>query len=280
MAWDADGCQVGCYRQSQLSQPTHGITPPHAYAEMPILDRQDLNCENPYRQYSGGAYVGTWIFVLFPEKRDIDGIHWNHYGYASVDKQWSYVSNDTTNGEDGTWTNLNYDGRWRDFMAGSFRNNINPFSLTDQLGFRCYSYPGSSDGFVLSLHLYGTISTGETPDRLLFLDTAASDAEFVKPIDQGDIHRGQTIIRTFKLKNNSSTKSINTVQVTGDDLYAAAGDWYTFSLDGVSYQGTLNTIGNIAAGGTQLIYAKMEVVDTDIPFPAVARIKANHATVT
>ena len=135
------------------------------------------------------------------------------------------------------------------------------------------------DAAFATMHFYGVISPGETPDRILFLDTENADAEFTKVLDFGDIPRGQTTTRTFKIKNNSSSKTINTIQVTAEDLYLNAGNWYTFGDDGISYQATF-AVGNLGPGSTKLLYLKQIIPGAETLGLHTGRIKASHASVT
>jgi len=225
------------------------------------------------------------VWFLWPEKREIDGFYvfkddppngrdnptWNHY-----------YSNDTTAGLDGTWASGG-SSQARDTGAElipDYRNKITSSAVTGATGTKLVGVEWIPNSYIAAMHIYGTISPGETPDRMLYLDTENSDAEFSKVLDYGDVPRGQTQQRTIKIKNNSATKTINTLQLTAEDLYLNAGQWYTFSLDDVAYQATLNTIGNMGPGATQLIYVKQSVPDAEQIGPQVGRLRLTHASLT
>ena len=97
-------------------------------------------------------------------------------------------------------------------------------------------------------------------------------------LDFGDIARGQTGIRQVRIRNNSSTYSMDSVTVTAEDLFLNAGDWFTLSLTGSPYSYTSSVvIGNMAPGGTQLVYMKYAVPAGETLSVQAARLKASHA---
>lgn len=261
--------------------------PLEPYVAVGLTDKQELNDENinytAYDVYRLNSAQSTFAFI-FPEKREFDGAYINASATNSTCYQTGLTSGDSTNGYDGTWADQSLTAHTRGSLpADEWRTDIDSKAVSNVKAIRIVQY-----GTYLSwqhiyigvIHLYGTISPGETPDRILFLDTANSDAEFSKVLDYAEVPRGQTQTRTIKLKNNSSTKTINTVQLIADDLYLNAGDWYTFSLDDVSYQATLNTIGNLGPGATKLVYVKQSVPDAETLGLQTARLKASHASLT
>jgi len=234
---------------------------------------------------SGGSTQGegvTMVGLLFPEAREFDGAWWNTWenGGGTVTRLSSSI--DTTNGVDGTWVDRAisslHDGT-PSFAV--WRTGITSAAVSNVTGLRFYaqqSTPYRSEW--RKAHAYGTFSPGTTPDRILFLDTENSDAVFSKVLDYAEVPRGQTQVRTIKLKNNSATKTINTIQLTATALYLNAASWYTFSLDDVAYQATLNTIGNLGPGDTKLIYVKQSVPDAEQLVPQTARLRVAHASLT
>jgi hypothetical protein len=282
MAYDADGSVVLYNSTNAAPYPDSDGKPHRALIISSALAMLQLNDEDlttsPYHWASNGASVV--IIVLFPEARDIDGLYWNISEWSTTHS--AYASANTTNGVDGTWVNTNVAPHIVNSpLSFDHRNRIVSTTLSGYKAVRVYTRVGTASTIsVRSLHIYGKIAAGETPDRLLFLDTSNSDAEFTKVLDFGDRERGEEVIRTFKLKNNSSTKTITAVQVTAEDLFLEAGDWYTFSEDGVAYQATLNTIGDILPGATQLVYAKRVIADAATIGPQTGRFKASHTAVT
>jgi hypothetical protein len=274
-AYDVDGSVVLFTTGITLED-----TPNTPYNLLSLSDKEKINSENPTDGIASGAvyYHGAHCCFLFPEKREIDGIYAQKL--TSEPEHFVNYSQDSTNGFDGTWIDTSVS------MSNAstfdlYRTNITSLALSNIVALTFYDGKInviSNCGF-RRIHIYGTITPGESPDRLIFLDTENSDAVFTKVLDYGDVPRGQTQTRTFKVKNNSSTKQANTVQVTAEDLYLGAGDWYSFSDDDVSYQATF-PVGNLSNGGTKLLYIKQIVPDAQTPGPYAARIKANQASWT
>jgi hypothetical protein len=237
----------------------------------------NANAENE----SGWDLVGNftrWATLIFPELRELDGV------FCAVDEAATFPttvdsSADTTNGVDGTWTTRIAD--LGNFLVtySNFRDNITSLAVATEKAIRAKFGASSNDQDVRGYHVYGAISPAETPDRILFLDTEDADAVFTKVLDFGDVPRGQTVTRTFKIKNNSSGLTINTIQITAEDLYLNAGDWYTFGDDGVAFQATF-AAGNLGPGATKLIYLKQAVPDGETLGAQTGRVKVSHASLT
>lgn len=228
----------------------------------------------------GGASNGhVMIAVMFPEPRELDGMYINRNSQPTTNL-WMYKSTDSTTGVDGAWDNTS-----AAFSASGtttdYRDSITSMAFPAVVAIKGNMGATGTNHNVQwrSIHLYGSISPGETPDRLLFLDTENGDAEFTKVLDFGEVPRGQTQTRTFKLKNNSASKSINTIQVTAEALFLNAGDWYTFGDDGIAYQAT-HSVGNMSNGAEEEIFLKQIVPDGETFGVQTGRIKVSHASVT
>lgn len=251
MAYDDDGSRLQMWQGTRyVPTSTSGV-----------VNKSGWNVEGT----NWGGYVtdsndpARSVQVIFPELRDLDGIWLSTE--ATVSTCWVAVdtSVDTTNGIDGVWVNqiADYTGtNWGgDIMA--YRDNITTLSVNGIRGIRVQTnYTANMD--YGKMHLYGEIATGETPDRILFLDADASDAEFVKPLNFGLVPRGSTQDKTIKLKNNSSTLTANNVQITAEANFGASGGWYTYSDDDVTYAAT-KQITSIAATATQTMYIRQTI---------------------
>lgn len=271
MAYDADGTVVVLVRNA-------GAT-----TLVSAGDVSNMNNENGLSFYqvndeSGEQFFPTW---LFPESRELDG----HYLGFTASAGWTFEesasSGDTTNGTDGTWTTIDSPAvREASTASDHYRDNIKSLAIPTEIGFRfAFSDDGNDNAKLRRIHLYGIISPSETPDRILFLDTLNADAVFTKVLDFGDLPRGQTQTRTFKIKNNSSSLTINTIQITAEDLYLNAGDWYEFGDDGIAFQATF-AAGNLGQGDTKLIYLKQVIPGAETLGVQVGRIKVSHASLT
>ncbi len=153
-------------------------------------------------------------------------------------------SNDTTNGVDGTWetpsfpsglpqpNNTTYFDYWR--------TTIKPISFTG--GKRTLrGYWGSSgldfQGDVQTnlVHLYGEKVAGQTPDDVIYIDHDTTPGiEYTAPEDFGDQPLGTTVVRQFRLKNTSATKTANSINVQCNDSD------FAISTDGVTWVVTIN----------------------------------------
>lgn len=277
MPWDADG-SVSLHAISFRPFPAANTPPTKQWTATDTSDVQAMNDEDTTAVINQTRnYPWTMHCVIFPEKRELDGWYQNVMNDTAA---WESYSTDTTNGFDGTWDTAVV-AATRSTVVDHYRDNISSLAVQ---GVKAVMSLDGEDVTNRSsgrrrVHLYGVISPGETPDRIIFLDTENADAKFTKVLDFGDKPRGQTTTRTFKIKNNSSSKTINTIQVTAEALYLNAGGWYTFGDDGVNYQGTF-AVGNLGPGATKLLYLKQIIPDAETLGVQAGRIKVSHASVT
>lgn len=285
MAWDGDGT-VGLYSQHATggtgpSGGGFGSVPWTQSSQGAMEAGNDENIATFYRSMQVGGTSDGYVLVcfLFPEKRELDGMYINRNTDANANR-WVYKSDDTTNGIDGIWDNTTA-GFSTSSSPPDYRDSITSMAFSSVVAVKGNMGATGTNDLVQwrSIHIYGEISPAETPDRILFLDTENSDAEFTKVLDFGDVPRGQTTTRTFKIINNSASKTINTIQVTAEDLYLNAGDWYEFGNDGISYQGTY-AVGNLANGAEETIYLKQIIPGGETLGVQAGRIKVSHASVT
>lgn len=213
---------------------------------------------------------GIWAFMIFPDLRDIDGYYWNLFttGFGTWGDEWLYYSTDTTTGYDGTWSALGSQVYSQDWLVNpDYRDSIQTATVTGVKGLR-FGSDVSVNNIAQkthehrALHLYGTVAaSGANADRLIFLDTSDSDAEYTVLIDDGDVGRGADTAFNFKAKNNSSTKQANTVAVTATAALDDSDGWFTFATTELgTYSATL-ALGNIASSGTVTVYVKKEIPD-------------------
>jgi len=248
---------------------------------MTANEKQFMNGENAAQTSITTAQQNQrWMTLIFPEKRELDGLFWSiTTSKDDTNQEWATSSVDTTNGVDGTWVNANQLARYSDVQA-DFRDLIDSKAVSNVAGIMAHLGGVISDVVRHArFHVYGVISPGETPDRILFLDTENSDAVFTKVLDFAEVPRGQTQTRTFKIKNNSASLTIETIQVTAEDLYLNAGGWYEFGNDGISYQATYS-VGNMANGAEETIHLKQVIPDGETLGLQTGRIKVSHADVT
>lgn len=192
--------------------------------------------------------------LIFPELRDVVGYIVNFEGQVGTNNLGIWTSVNTTNGVDGAWVNR---GNWVNSSAtvGQMRTAI---QTVNYLGVKAISFGGYPSGGWWShgaMHVYGTISAGQTPDRLRLwhptLDEALDDNTSADGawLDFGDATRNTSADKTFRIKNNSSTLTANSISITTDALTNASPTLltqFTFS-DGGAFNTTLN-IASLAPG--------------------------------
>lgn len=194
----------------------------------------------------GSSTKGEYTFYIFPELRDLEGIFLS----GPINNQMTEVasSGDTTNTWDGTWTQRIADFDDSDSQTlTSYRTEITSLAVNNVRGVRALDpNTGGTSKRLRAFHVYGTISAGETPDRLLWIDND-DDLEFSQPQDYGDVPRGSAEDHIVYLKNNSASLAANTVQVTAEDLFGGSGSWYTFD-DGTGFSATKTLASSIGNG--------------------------------
>lgn len=277
MAWDVDGT---VHLERRVVIP--GSTSVDQWAERSAANRQDLNDEDPNSGYDLNPGAGTstvfHILWIFPELREFDGWFFNAAGGVQTPLTSDVeTSPDTTNGIDGTWTT-----RIAGYTLGG--EDLDSYrSVTSQAvgSIRAvrYAYQANDNQSrrnIRRAHIYGEISPGETEDRLLFIDEATG-VEYTAPIDFGDIPRGSSEDFQFRLKNNSTTLTINNIQYTAESIFESSGDWYTFTLPaGNTYQAT-RQIASLGAGVTTGIITGRRITPAGEALQVHAgRIVASH----
>lgn len=216
-----------------------------------------------------GSYPGTatrgYYVLVFPELRNIDAYFVSVTGNYAQGKELEY-SSDTTDGLDGTWTVANTNWSYSGGVSPHYRLNIVSQPMLNVKALR-FGYGSSSNGYSINysfnlacLHLYGSIVGGQNPDRLRYwhptLDQEAGPAHF----DFGDVPQGTQKVIQFRIRNNSSSLTANTIGLTRDSpSYSDVTTGLSFSSDNVTYTTTL-AVGTLAPGGTSaVLYVKRTV---------------------
>ncbi len=275
MAYDDDGsvCLISIGTDAGLAQGIGPISTP--YSNATTVQMENVNDEDVATFNRVNVAFGSLHFaILFPELRELDGIYVAIGAVPS--SSWSDYSTDQTNGLDGSWNDLSIPGDTGE-PADGYRDNIVSQAISNVLAVRHFqgrNQASSGPHDMQSIHLYGTLTAGETPNRLLFLDPDNSNAEFTLPLDYGDVPRGQTSTDTFLVRNNSGSLTANGVQITAEDLFGGSASWYTYSDDDITYQGTL-AVGNIGPGGSQLVHIRQIIPDAQVPAIHAARTRLN-----
>lgn len=181
--------------------------------------------------YSTGLATGlgasAWACLLFPVLMDIDAVYVEASlvgeGVATYRRPGSIkTSVDTTNGVDGTWVTRSVGSAIAYTGKEAMRNDIVSSTWG---GIKGVKFEGANlgGGLVFQvMHLYGEETAGQSLDRLALwhptLDQRITPAYF----DWGNVPRGSTADRTFRVKNLSSTLTAVTPRVAMDVLTDAS----------------------------------------------------------
>lgn len=215
MPYDIDGTEVGFRYQSGASLSTlfgNGVS-----SWLNSQSKQNLNRED--RAQTWGAYdnypaLGFWFF--FPELREVNkiGIQYPANAISVPTEKLIQGSVDTTNGMDGTWETAVYSfptpsadlDNWRDgIFTVSFSGPIKAF----RFGIR--EHTAAKEIKVCGIHIYGRKFAGEQPDDIVFCDTSGN--ELTSLIDWSDRPEGTTQIKAVKVKNTSTNKIANNINL-------------------------------------------------------------------
>lgn len=240
-------------------------------------DRIELNDQNsaslglsPFNNY---GYPALWIF--FPERREITA------AYIAVRKgnghEWSSQgSNDSVNGVDGTWETPSYPGGLPDYNTNQFddwRSKIMPISFTGgkkiwRMAWGSWSWISTVSTVIYSVHLYGEKVAGQTPDDVIYIDQDTTPGlEYASVEDFGDQPLGTTVVRQFRLKNVSATKTANSINIQCNDTD------FTISTDGTTWVVTINITSLAPSAQSATMYIRCTTPAPGTPLgPRFARI--------
>lgn len=235
MAWDIDGSVAVKISSSNVITT---LTQANATA---------LNDESDSTTYNGGGISGTTrVAVIFPELRDIVGIFLRtDYGTVTYE-----TSTDTTNGLDGTWTARTSLTKPSSTIP-NYRSEIALQSISGVKAVR-FSVGASASQSYYTLQIFGTIAAGQTPDRLRFWHPTLDQPLSSTPafLDWGDVPRGGTATKQFRIKNNSAGQTSQGVSVSlsvPTEHAPTLASQFALSTDGVTF-GATATIGDLAPG--------------------------------
>lgn len=196
--------------------------------------------------YSNVAGVGAarqnqvTAFLFFPEQREVTA--WYHYRDNEGNNGTVAItgSNDTTNGLDGTWETASLPSGQPGSLTDVFdwRTKIRPISFTGpkkNVRVTAAAGSGGSGGtttqYFQFLHLYGEAAAGAMAHDLEFINhDDTPGVAFTAPEDFGDQPLGTTVVRQFRVKNTSATKTATNVNLQCNDAdftigESASGPW-------------------------------------------------------
>lgn len=251
LAWHADGT-VAWYRY-QSTQGEWGFLG----AGMTFTNsatRAILNAEGDTLGL-GSQGAATFFAAIFPEPRDIVGwyLHYDSQTSPGTLRQFQW-SADSTNGVSGTWTTIVETADKTDYASNRnrYRTEITSYSASAVRSMRFIIVDISAfdeASQLYAFHVYGAISAGETPDRLLFINQDTG-LEFDAVHDWGDVPRGIVLHKDIKVKNNSATLSASDIDFDFGALTGTSDTWYDIRDSGGAFGTTLNVAGPLAAGAS------------------------------
>lgn len=185
------------------------------------------------------------LYFFFPEQREITGIWAQIYPLANQGATLSALvltgSNDTSNGEDGTWETAslpggapNWNGSAKTF--DEWRSGIKVVSFTGpkknlRTSVTCTGTSGAIAVIYVTIQLYGEAAGGQMAHDLIFLDPdLGAGVAYPAAEDFGDQPLGTTVVRPFRVKNTSATVTAANVNLQCNDAdftiaTASGGPW-------------------------------------------------------
>lgn len=236
---------------------------------------------------AGNACRALWM--IFPEEREVTGVTCmtntplGSYTYPTGNQslQAFQGSVDTTNGVDGTWEAASISGgvMFTPLSLDGWRRVITSVSFTNgKKAVRFYycaqnTYPSI---FPLAWHLFGEKEAGQTPDDLIYINhDDTPGVEFTAPEDFGDQPLGTTVVRQFRLKNVSGSKTANTINIQCNDSN------FAISEDGVNWVVTINIASLSAGAESATLYVRSTTpAPGNVLGPVSARIVTTVASYT
>lgn len=240
MPYDNDGTVVYTTTDNQNSASFALHTPNLVLTQTQMQELQDTDQATVMAELSTGSDGSAALWWFFPEQREVTGAIFIHQG--GPDSTAMGGSNDSTNGIDGTWeTPSTPSGSpFQNYSAvDQWRNAIRPISFTGpKRNFRAIlalNSSGAANATWYLAHVYGEKGAGQTPDDVIYIDhDTTPGVEYASPEDFGDQPLGTTVVRQFRLKNTSATKTANAIDVQCNDSD------FAISTDGVTWVVTIN----------------------------------------
>jgi hypothetical protein len=253
LAWDRDG--VG-----------FAIIPGSPPVVLTQAQRQALNNESNDDLLGGSSY--RYVGVILPYAVDLRGVVvGNNATQDSVDVVNVQVSKDTTNGEDGTWTAISaavastYNWAVTGASPGyRLSSRLVPFAfdttVNDVVGVRVYADANGVIDDIGVLHLYADPVVGTAGDALLVWQDVADLPVTGAWFDFGDVARGSSSDRLFRVKNVSASKTAHDVTIFREALTDASPsvvDDFVLSSDGGTTWLSSLTLGDMAPGAVSSV---------------------------
>ena len=193
--------------------------------------------------------------IILPEPHDVVGFYFSTNG-GFPGSALVETSVNTTNGLDGTWVNQGTAASFNKTNSkNAMRSQISAVTWSGIVGVRVGWQGGAGEQYVYSLHVYGSPSAGEAPDRLRFWDPVLNQQVAGHHADLGDLSRNTVTSKTFRVHNPSVTLTAYSVGLTTEALTDSSPTnvgQYEFSVNSGAYASTAN-LGDLAPGATSPI---------------------------
>lgn len=232
--YDINGTKIG---KSTSQSYSSAISEWLSQSDLTILN-DDINGNYYHRSEDAYNKLSCAFYWFFPERIEFEYMSVGIGGSNPASLSSLQGSNDTTNGMDGTWETAIFPNGTPNVMVSSdsWRLGILPVSFSSPYKFlRCFITvsSGSMGNSQLDyIHIYGRKAYGETLDDILFCDENGN--ELTALTDWGDRPEGTTVIKSFKVKNASTTKIANNV-----NLQLNHAD-FLMSLDQITWVATID----------------------------------------
>lgn len=241
MAYDRDGTQFFRLLNGVVTQLTSG--------EVSAMNDEDPDAA----PVTSNEVPNGSLIAIFPEVRDLDGFYCVAWTLAR-DRNASitvYVSADTTNGVDGTWTQLiaSYASPYSSSIVPGYRTAIKSVTALAIKGVKV-SLTGGWACNIDAMHLYGEPVPGANPDRLEIWHPTNDERVTPAYFDWGNVPRGSSADKLFRVKNISPSLTAESIRVAMEiatDGTPSVPGQHTLSVGGGSFLSQVN-VGDLAPG--------------------------------
>lgn len=222
--------------------------PQSVIAGSTLIEMNDQDSADPGLLASENSFQG--LFFFFPELREVTAFAYLLQSNANYEQGALQGSVDSTNGMDGTWETASlgsgFSYVWANiYQLDGWRAQIKPISFTGgkkALRLAVMHRGSFSQGRQIGIHWYGEKVAGQTPDDIVFIDhDTTPGAEYTADEDFGDRPLATSVVRQFRVKNVSATKTANNINLQCNDSD------FAISSDNSTWVVTIN-LASLAAG--------------------------------
>lgn len=230
---------------------------------------------------NGGS--GILIFI-FPQVTDVTGMR-HFLGTGTGFTGTIETSVNSTNGIDGTWVAGGSIPGSGGSVRPAYRTGITTLTISAVKMLRISSGNLGGGGYwnPMALHLYGKPAVSTT--RLELWHPTLDQSYYANPamLDREDALRSSSVVKSFRVKNLSTTLTASTITVSSNSLTASSPtleSQTTFRYNAGTYAATA-TISSLAPGAiSQVVDAKTDVAAGAALSVWVQRFIASAATWT